>query len=105
MAESFMQSWLANCLSNPPSFVWGGNGTGDQTPQSLVDQVIAMALFLKQGPPKQVSDLTAAGFEPISRAIYYANQLFDTLKRIPAQVANVYAPDKSIFDLWTKGKP
>lgn len=103
-AETMMQAWLSGMVSWPNGFVWNGQGSGDQTPRSLLDQAIDMAIGLTQQAPDVVKS-TCVGFDPVASAVYYTNQLFDILKRIPATMANGMAnPNDSIFDVWVAGK-
>lgn len=105
LAETMMQSWLAAEANDPMGFLYGRNGSGPQAPRALLDLAIAMAEALTEQAP-QVVAFTCVGFEPLSRAVYYANQLFDILKRIPATVgAPLAGPGVSVFDVWTAVKP
>lgn len=99
-AETMMQALASQHLGWVVGFLFGGAGSGNRTSKEFIDDVIAYAISLTQS---QYSAVTCVGFDPTSRALYYVNLIFDTLKRIPA--GNWLPNDtRSVYEAWTAPK-
>lgn len=101
MAETMMEDNTSMVLGWPVGFLFGAAGMGNLTPKQFVDSLITYAQGLLTSP---YAAITAAGFDPIGRAVFHANLIFDALKRIPA---GNWLPNesRSVYDVWNQVKP
>lgn len=93
-ARTMMQAWVQGMLSWPNGYYWGAN----PRPAVLLQQFTDYAQSLMN---LSWSPWTTIGFHPVAEAIYHANVVMETLKQIPATMAEGTAnPDASIYDIW-----
>lgn len=97
-AESMMQVLTMQHLGRPNGFVWGMQPAPAQLVQQFIDYARSLTDFTW-------APYTTIGFDASARAVYYANQVMETLKQIPATMADSGAdPNDSIYDVWTRAK-
>lgn len=93
-AETMMQVLVQEHLSRPNGFYFGSEPKPPQLLQQFTDYAKTLTTF-------SWSMWTTVGFNPTASAVFYANVLMETLKRIPATMADGMAnPDASLFDVW-----
>lgn len=99
-AESMMQEMVRQIFTWPQGFLYGGAGSGSETPDSLKKHFIDYAQTLADSP---IADKTAVRFDPVTSGTHYANVVIDILKDIDVSTLS-WMETGSLYDAWMRRK-